>query len=98
MTQNRAIHSSAEVPEIPTGIDAPSQVEAVIAQRRSVRAFKPDPVPREIVERILKVSARAPSGTNMQHWRAHVLTGAAKDRLSAAVLKAFDDPEIEGKS
>ncbi len=98
MTQNRAIHSSAEVPEIPTGIDAPSQVEAAIGQRRSVRAFKPDLVPRETVERILKVSARAPSGTNMQPWRAHVLTGAAKDRLSAAVLKAFDDQEIEGKS
>ena len=36
-----------------------------IASRRSVRAFKPDPVPLDTVREILEVSARAPSGTNM---------------------------------
>ena len=46
-----------------------------IATRRSVRAFKPDPVPLEIVHEILEVSARAPSGTNMQPWKARVVTG-----------------------
>ena len=44
-------------------------IEEAIAGRRSVRAFKPDPVPRDLVERILNVAARAPSGTNMQPWR-----------------------------
>jgi nitroreductase len=97
MTHTTPDPRPAAAPEIPTGVEAPSEVEAAIGQRRSVRAFKPDPVPREIVERILKLSARAPSGTNMQPWRAHVVTGAAKDRLSAAVLKAFDDPDVEGK-
>jgi nitroreductase len=63
-------------------------VEAAIASRRSVRAFLPTPVPRALVERILDVAARAPSGTNMQPWRVRVLAGAAKARLSAALLGA----------
>ena len=68
-------------------IDAAS-VEQAIATRRSVRAFLPDPVSRELVERLLDLAARAPSGTNMQPWRAYVLTGAAKDELSRTVLAA----------
>ena len=59
-----------------------------IASRRSVRAFKPDPVPLDIVRQILEVSARAPSGTNMQPWKARVVTGAARERLTRAALAA----------
>jgi nitroreductase len=69
-----------------SGIDA---LDA-IAGRRSVRAFLPEPVARETVERILNIAARAPSGTNMQPWRAHVLAGAARDRLCAAVLASHE--------
>ncbi len=65
-------------------------IERAIFERRSVRAFLPTPVARETVERILDVAARAPSGTNMQPWRAHVLTGQAKDDLAAAVTNAFE--------
>lgn len=61
-------------------------VEHAITSRRSIRAFLPKPVPRELVEHLLDVAARAPSGTNMQPWRAHVLTGAAKQRLSDALV------------
>ena len=65
-----------------------------IASRRSVRAFLPDPVPRETIERILTAAARAPSGTNMQPWRVRVLTGAAKARLSKAIHDAaMTEPE-----
>jgi nitroreductase len=67
-------------------------VEKAIASRRSVRAFLSTPVPRALVERILDVAARAPSGTNMQPWRVRVLAGAAKERLSAALLRT----EAEG--
>lgn len=80
-------------PLIPLPVSDLNPVEEAVGQRRSVRAFKPDPVPRETVERILKIAARAPSGTNMQPWKVQVLTGAAKDRLSAAILKAFDGDE-----
>lgn len=59
-----------------------------IATRRSVRAFRPDPVPPEIIREILEISARAPSGTNMQPWKARVVTGAARERLVRAALAA----------
>lgn len=72
--------------------DARAAVDAAITSRRSIRAFLPTPVPRETVEQILAVAARAPSGTNTQPWQVHVLTGAALQRLSARVLAAFDDP------
>jgi nitroreductase len=82
-------------PLIPDG--AAPVVEAVLRARRSVRAFLPTPVERPMVERILAAAARAPSGTNMQPWRVHVLTGAARDRLCdalvAAHLAGLADPE-----
>jgi nitroreductase len=68
-------------------------VDAAITQRRSLRAYLPDPVPRALIEEILTVAARAPSGTNTQPWKVTVLTGEPKARLSAAIRAAFDDPE-----
>jgi nitroreductase len=68
-------------------------VDDAITSRRSLRAFLPTPVPRETIERILEVAARAPSGTNTQPWRVHVLTGVAKAELSRRILAAYDDPE-----
>jgi nitroreductase len=71
--------------------DASNPVDDAITSRRSIRAFLPTPVPRRTVEEILAVSSRAPSGTNMQPWKVHVVTSAAKDRLAAAVVGAFLD-------
>jgi len=67
-------------------------VDQAITSRRSIRAYLPTPVPRQTIEEILAVAARAPSGTNTQPWKVHVLTGAARDRLSARILAAHDDP------
>jgi nitroreductase len=68
-------------------------VDAAIASRRSIRAFLPTPIAREDIEAILEVSARAPSGTNTQPWKVTVLTGAAKQRLSEAILAVYQDKE-----
>jgi nitroreductase len=68
-------------------------VDHAIRTRQSIRAFLPTPVPRATIEEILAVAARAPSGTNTQPWKVTVLTGAARARLSAAVMAAYDDPE-----
>ncbi|HEV7252348.1 MAG TPA: nitroreductase [Mesorhizobium sp.] len=65
-----------------------SLVDEAILSRRSVRAFLPDPVDEAVVRDILEVAARAPSGTNMQPWRAYVLTGEIKERLSQAILQS----------
>ena len=67
-------------------------VDAAITSRRSIRAFLPTPVPRATIEALLQVAARAPSGTNTQPWRVYVLTGAARDTLSARLCAAYDDP------
>lgn len=74
-------------------IKDPASVDAAIESRRSIRAFLPTPVPRETIEEILRISAKAPSGSNTQPWKVHVLTGAALARLSTAILEAYDDPE-----
>jgi nitroreductase len=70
-----------------------NSVDNAIASRRSIRRFLPTPVPAETVEAILDVSARAPSGTNMQPWRGYALAGARKDALVAAVQAVFDARE-----
>ena len=70
-----------------------SVVDAAITSRRSIRAFLPEPVPRSVVEDILRVASRAPSGTNTQPWKVHVLTGAAMRGLSDEILAAFADPQ-----
>jgi len=56
-------------------------VSEALATRKSIRAFRPDPVPRAVVEEILRKAARAPSGGNLQPWKVHVLLGAARDEL-----------------
>jgi len=72
-------------------------VDEAITSRRSLRAFLPTPVPREMLERILEVAARAPSGTNTQPWQVVVLTGAAKHSLSEKIRAAYDDPAERAK-
>jgi len=69
-------------------------VDAAITSRRSIRAFLPDAVAREDIEAILRVASRAPSGTNTQPWKVYVLTGAAKQKLSAEILNAYLDPAL----
>ncbi|MFO0185124.1 MAG: nitroreductase family protein, partial [Alphaproteobacteria bacterium] len=63
--------------------DAAAQkaVEAAITSRRSIRAFLPKPVSQADVEHLLDIAARAPSGSNIQPWKVHALTGAPLKRL-----------------
>ena len=67
-------------------------VDDAITSRHSIRAFLPTPVPRSEIEAILRVALRAPSGTNAQPWKVHVLTGAARQELSDRIMVAYDDP------
>jgi len=68
-------------------------VDAAITSRRSVRAFLDTPVPRETIEDLLRVAARAPSGTNTQPWKVYVLTGASRAELVRKIQAAYDDPD-----
>ena len=55
-------------------------IEAV-EQRTSIRSFRPDPVPREVLERILQLATRAPSAMNTQPWEFTVLTGDVLEKV-----------------
>lgn len=57
-----------------------------IQSRRSIRAFKPDPVPKELIDKLLEAAQRAPSGTNTQPWHVYVCTGAVKQAITDDVL------------
>ena len=69
----------------------PASVDAAIENRYSVRAFRPDAVPRDLLTDILRVASRAPSGTNAQPWKVYVLQGAQRDTLVQRVSAAHDE-------
>ncbi len=67
-------------------------VDDAMIGRRSIRAYLDRPVEQAIVEDILDVARRAPSGTNMQPWKVYALSGQARRSLADRIVAAFDDP------
>src|SRR5690606_27752350 len=61
--------------------------------RRSIRAFLPDEVPRDLIDEVLRMASRAPSGNNAQPWQVTVLTGQARRDFCEALTRAYDDPD-----
>lgn len=55
--------------------------EEIALARRSIRGYKPDPIPREILEEIIHIAKQAPSSMNTQPWHFHVLTGEPLERI-----------------
>jgi nitroreductase len=70
------------------------RVSEAIKSRHSMRTFKPDPVQREDVEWIVTTASRAASNGNLQPWKLYITLGKARERLSAAVLKAMDEGDM----
>ncbi len=61
-----------------------------IKKRRSIRKFKPDPVPDELINRLLEAARLAPSGSNLQPWRFVVVKSKeARKKLSQATPLTF---------
>ena len=56
-------------------------VYEAVSSRRAVRGFTNQPVPREVLERVLSAAAWAPSGSDLQPWHIYVVTGAPLARL-----------------
>ena len=50
--------------------------ETLVATRRSIRGYKPDPIPKELMAEIIEIAKRAPSSMNTQPWNFHAVTGA----------------------
>lgn len=58
-----------------------------IAKRKTVRAFKSDPVPRALLEKVLKAAVKAPSSSNAQPWDFVVVTGEKKGQLGEMLVE-----------
>lgn len=67
-------------------------VDHAITSRRSIRRFLDKPVARDLIEEILRVASRSPSGSNTQPWRVHVLTGASRQGLVDKIMAVYNDP------
>jgi F420 biosynthesis protein FbiB-like protein len=77
-----------------------SELHTFLRTRRSMRRFKPDPVPESVIEEILATATFAPSAHNRQPWRFVVVTDlSVKARLGKAVTdKMRADMQTEGAS
>ncbi len=70
-------------------------VEA-IKQRKSIRAFKPDPVPKEVLRRIIEQAQRAPSWANTQPWEFAVVSGKTLKAIQDGFMeRGMQDPTSE---
>jgi nitroreductase len=71
---------AAEVRMLHDIFETAPDIFAAARTRRSIRAYKPDPVPADILREIVALGRHAPSGSNIQPWRVRVLTGARLKR------------------
>ncbi|MEW1830491.1 nitroreductase [Streptomyces sp. NPDC088196] len=68
-------------------------VYEAVDSRRAVRAFSDEPVPKEVLERVLTAATRAPSSGNLQPWHVYVVSGeplAELKRRATARARAGD--------
>jgi nitroreductase len=63
--------------------------DEIVLARRSLRAFLPEPVPGDILERVFAVAQRAPSNCNTQPWITHVASGASLQSLREEMPRRF---------
>jgi nitroreductase len=73
-------------------------VEAVNS-RKSIRAFKPDPVPQDILKEIIGLAQRAPSATNTQPCEFVIVSGRELEEIRSGLIKKVGEeisPDITG--
>jgi len=73
-------------------------VEAV-RSRKSIRGYKPDPVPRKILSEIIEIASRSPSATNTQPWGITVIAGKTLENIRQGNIEMLNSgvvakPEI----
>ena len=70
------------------------EYEQIVRERRSIRGYKKDPVPKELIDEIIAVAKRAPSSMNTQPWHFHVVTGDPLEQIR----KGNTERMLEGAS
>jgi len=63
------------------------EVIKAILSRRSIRGFKPDPVPREVLAELLETCRWAPSSRNTQSWELVILGGKVMEEVRARLTE-----------
>lgn len=69
-----------------------------IKTRRSIRGYKPEPVPKEVLEEILETAIRSPSSLNTHPWEFTVVAGDVMEKIKQAnieKLNAGERPHLE---
>jgi len=65
-----------------------------IEKRMSVRSYKPEPVPREVLEQVLTIASRAPSSVNSQPWEFAVIGGEVLEKIGRANIEKLRAGEM----
>ena len=72
--------------------------ETLVSERRSIRGYKPDPVPKDVIQEVIDIAKRAPSSMNTQPWFFHVVTGEPLERIrqgNSELMLAGNKPQRE---
>ncbi len=64
-----------------------------IKTRKSIRAYKPDSVPKEMLAEILEIASRAPSSMNTQPWEFTIIAGDVLEKIKQANVEKFNAGE-----
>ena len=72
------------------------ELKEAVANRRSIRAYKADPVPREILTEIIAASLRAPSAMNVQPWEITVVTGKPLEEIRKRNVEMLSSGQMPG--
>lgn len=79
-------------------MNPPQELALLLQTRRSCRAFRPDSVPREVIEQVLEMAQRTPSWCNTQPWQVAITDNDATDRfrkgLAEQVRSAIPEPDF----
>ncbi len=57
------------------------EFETLVRERRSIRGYRPNPVPKELIDEVVAIAKQAPSSMNTQPWHFHVVTGEPLERI-----------------
>lgn len=65
-------------------------IQEALRTRKSIRGYKPDRVPKEIISRVLEIATRAPSSLNTQPWQITVIAGKVLDEIRRENIRALN--------
>ncbi len=68
-------------------------ISEAIRSRKSIRGYKTDSVPKELLKEILEIATRAPSGMNTQPWEITVVAGEVIEKIKQAAIEKFSAGE-----